>query len=332
MGLACGCDVDRDASVCDAGACVPDAGQLVDACPVTGCNPTLPDAGPSCDPSSYPLTRQRLDIMLVVDGSVTMSTWGTVVADELAPFMNDAASSGVGIGLQRFGEVCDAQAFVDPIVPIARLPGNAMPVLDALPTIGSITSSTVPALEGAIIHARDWAVRHREAQVIVLLATDATPGDCDALTADYDTVATGVAARGLQGTPPIRTYVVGFGPLLTIPAIANAGGTQAFVIDYLSAPGATLAAFRGVRDAARPCAFAWPGASPLGAAAQVAVTQEDGDVAVYDVRQGSGGCAPDDTGFVVEDPTAAFPLRACPRTCQGLALSDQLTVNACGSP
>jgi hypothetical protein len=118
-------------------------------------------------------------------------------------------------------------------VPIAPLPGNASPIIDALNATDPLGGTpTRPALEGAITHARQWAIANPDHKVVVVLATDGEPST-SICTPNTIAAVEQVAQDGLNGMPSIPTYVIGVGLSLTsLNAIAAAGGTgTAYIID-----------------------------------------------------------------------------------------------------
>jgi hypothetical protein len=322
-----GCAADGGPGGCSGASCGVDAGD--GACPAGDCDS---DAGPVCREGSYELTRTRLDLMLIVDASASLAPWWPALYDGLAQFLQDSDSSGIGVGLQLFDEVCDAQHYVDPIVPIAPLPQNWPALEQAIPLFPLASTSTIPALDGVLQYARTWAASHSDARMAVVLLTDAAPGACDALTGDIDGVAQSIARAGYAGTPSIQTYVIGFSLLSTTNAIALAGGTQPALISVTPADGEVRAALDNVRQGAQPCAFKWQSEWTLAPTSAVVVTAADGTKSRYPILGNAAACD-QQAGFYVDDPTAPFPLVACARTCRALAATDRLALSsACMAP
>lgn len=205
----------------------------------------------TCSEGSEELARIRLDLILVVDDTASVVPWLPALYDGLLQLFRREEWSGIGIGLQRFDEVCDPQYYTELIVPIAPLPENASALEAAISVAPTLTTSTSPALAGALQHARDRSASQRDTQVAVVLLTDASPGACDGLTGDPE-AAQKIAREGLQGVPSIKTYVVGFGNLDALSAIARAGGTEPLLISFAPAEGEVLAALDSVRRNAQP--------------------------------------------------------------------------------
>lgn len=152
--------------------------------------------------------------------------------------------------------------------PFAPLPGAATAVNAALGArIPRGQTPTHAALSGAIQAAKTFATAHPNDVVAVVLSTDGIPytnGSCD------DDVAhiRAVAAAGANGTPSIKTFVIGVlspsdatgNATATLNGIASSGGTNAATILGTSANTVTdfIAALQKVRGQSLPCQFKLP--------------------------------------------------------------------------
>jgi hypothetical protein len=169
---------------------------------------------------------------------------------------------------------CNASAYAKPAVEIGLVSQN-LPLVDQilkLQTPQGLTP-TGPALEGAIEHAREFGAAHPDETVVVLLATDGLPTRCgqDAtnqgrgVLEPVENVAD-IAASGLNGTHPVRTFVFGvFQPgdtsgIAHLNEIAKAGETeQAVVIDSSGEVDEQfLGALRAIRSGQLGCDFQLP--------------------------------------------------------------------------
>jgi hypothetical protein len=210
-----------------------------------------------------------LYVMLDQSGSMLGPKW-TAVTQALDTFVQDNTASDLGLGLQYFplpgADVCDFAAYGVPAVPIASVLTNAESVSESLAAHepGGETP-TLPALQGALSHARSWVKANPTHTVAVVLATDGEPNVCGST---IDKVA---LAAQLDATkaPPIRTFVIGVGEELTsLDAVALAGGTgSAILVDDSSqaTAGQFLAALNTIRSSALPCEYAIPAPSKGGA-------------------------------------------------------------------
>ncbi len=162
---------------------------------------------------------------------------------------------------------CVAANYGTPAVPIADLPGAATAINAALAArIPNGQTPTLAALTGAIDAARAHANANAGRVVSVVLSTDGIPftnGTCDDAVASI----TAAAAAGVNGSPSIKTFVIGvLSPsdvaqgTPTLNQIAAAGGTGQATILGTSATTVTdfIAALQKVRGASLPCEVALP--------------------------------------------------------------------------
>jgi hypothetical protein len=156
------------------------------------------------------------------------------------------------------GDSCNAADYAKAEVEIAPLPGVAQQIITSIsghsPSTGTPTSA---ALDGAIIHAKDWENAHPGHVTIVVFATDGDPGACDTNLANINAI----AAAGANGNPKILTFVIGVGPSLNaLNGIASAGGTgQAYLVDTnANAQQQFLDAMNDIRGAALACSYVIP--------------------------------------------------------------------------
>jgi len=314
-----GCD-ERRCSV-DTGVTF-DAGQTLDACAAGGCSP---DAGPVCSEELHELSRMQVDLILVVDDSASLAPWWPALNDGLVQFLQNTEASGLAIGLQRFDEVCEAEPYSVPVVPIAPLADNRQALLQALPT-GVVTTSTVPALDGVLRYALRWAIENPAERVAVVLLTDASPGACDALAGDYDGEAQKLARAAYEGMPSIETYVIGFSSLTGPGPLALAGGTVPIPIGVTPADGEVLSALERVRGTAQPCAFRWQSGWMLASDSAVVIVASDGTERRVPILSSASACARD-AGFYVANLDDFYPLIACEATCENLTATDRVSLS-----
>jgi len=165
---------------------------------------------------------------------------------------------------------CEVASYAEPAVEIGSVVNVLGPIDQALsnqPPQG--LTPTVPALDGAIRHAREWSVSHPDQTVVTVLATDGLPTECgpnvNGAPAPIDQVLD-IARGGVEDELPIRTFVIGVFPpgdaasLNNVNAIAVAGGTgQAVAIDAEGEVEAEfLDALRQIREGSLACQFQIP--------------------------------------------------------------------------
>jgi hypothetical protein len=244
--------------------------------------------GTACAAVSRDSTKAEVALLFMVDISGSMNcpvpelsppcevqpskTYSTTRWSEMDPALKaffdspDSANMWAGISFFSRNGSCTASDYEKPDSEIALLPAAAMnldAVVDKQKPQGS--TPTVPALQGALNHANDWATAHPDQSVVVVYATDGYPMSCDS----SNTIANAatIAATAYAGPNKIRTYVLGVGPNLSdLNAIAMSGGTdQATQIDTGQDVTAQLtASFNEIRSAvAVECTYTVP-APPAG--------------------------------------------------------------------
>jgi len=249
-------------------------------------------------------------------------------------FIQDPESTGIGVGIGYFGNLpigqasCDPASYDDPAVGIAELPGNATPIISSLNSVqptGETASGA--AIRGACTYASGWKASHTGHEVVILLLTDGKPeapvtcangaGPCCPTLDDAVAAATECAT----GTPSVKTYVLGVGPLATnLEAIAAAGGTtQPYMVGNTNVAQDVLTALRAIRgDAVIPCDLQLP--PPPGG---TVLNPDTVNMAYADSAcQGTvighvdtlATC--DNTGgWYYDDPASPTAIHLCPTTC-----------------
>jgi hypothetical protein len=159
-------------------------------------------------------------------------------------------------------ESCDPLDYAWAEVKIQPLPGVGNAIVTSIGShMPGTNTPTMPALQGAIDYATMWALDHPDHVTVVAFATDGEPAVCDTDLSHINAV----AAAGFNGTPSIKTFVIGVGPALTnLDGIAAAGGTtKAFHVDTNAmATEDFVDALNTIRGAALPCTYQVPEPGP----------------------------------------------------------------------
>jgi hypothetical protein len=304
-----------------------------------------PDA--TCAAETRKAEPTPLDMVIMMDRSGSMADpvdgggvkWDMLLS-ALTSFVEDTSSGGLGVGIQYFGlpvgiddngdEIasCAIADYARPDVPVGTLPGGAAAIVASLRGHTAAGGTpTVPALAGAIQYARSWAADHATHKVIVVLATDGEPNDCDST---VNRVAD-LAASGLSGGLPVPTYVIGVGALLTsLDQVAAAGGTgKAFIVDTSQDVAKTfLQAMNTIRNvAALPCRYVLPpargGMTRDLDKLNVAYTPGSGATAGQrgTILEASGvsQCDPTSGGWYYDDPVNPTAIELCDATCRAVS-------------
>jgi hypothetical protein len=281
----------------------------------------------------------ELDMLIAMDGSGSMKDavdggapkWDLVVA-ALDAFVNDQKSAGIGAGLTYFGAPdgydagdlvvsCDPADYARSAVGVDVLPRNAAAIASSLSAyVPQGGTPTRPALEGVVQQAHAWGSLHPSHRLIIVLATDGEPNDCDST---VEAVAS-IAATVVRETPSIATYVIGVGSnLSSLDQIAGAGGTgRAYVVDTGQGTTASfLAALNAIRgEAALPCTYQLPPATAL--------KKLDYERVNVDYTPGATGstmpllqvpdrasCAAAINGWYYDNPRMPTSIALCPTSC-----------------
>jgi hypothetical protein len=161
---------------------------------------------------------------------------------------------------------CETAPYAAPSVEVAALPGAATALIASLNRkMPDGLTPTAGALSGAVMHAQALARANPTHKVVVLLATDGLPSECD----PYDIAGVAAIASAAQaGTPAISTYVIGvFAPAemtsaqMNLNTLAAAGGTgSAFLISTGNAnvSQAFVSALNSVRSSGLSCQYEVP--------------------------------------------------------------------------
>jgi len=231
---------------------------------------------------------------------------------------------------------CSVMDYATPAVPIGLLPGNATAIINSINSINPVGGTPLrPVLEGALSHARDWAVANPDHKVVVVLAADGEPSTtlCPPNTiADSQSV----AQMYFNGTPSIPTYVIGVGTSLTsLNGIAVSGGTNmAYIVD--GGPNTTqqfLDAMNAIRNAAGlACEYGIPAPTDGGVIdfgkVNVQYHPGNGGPAVDILHaQTAAQCDPVNGGWYYDNNAAPTKIIMCPATCMTLEADDLGTID-----
>jgi hypothetical protein len=293
-----------------------------------------------CAKESAKADLRPLDLYIVLDrsGSMVGTRWPAVTS-ALSAFAKDPGATGLAAGIQFFplaeeAKVCKYEAYAVPAVTIGALPENAAAIDASLakneppkavgnPTLPTLNTPTLPALQGAYDFARTWATDHPDRTVVVLLATDGEPNACGS-TVDN---AAQVAKNALAASPSIPTFVVGVGKeLASLDQVAAAGGSEkAILVDAEAAD--TQAQFKAalekVRGTALPCSLAIPKATGTidPKLVNVKTTSAGGMDTYLGGVADEAACGADGVGWYYDDPAKPTEVLLCPTSCQTVRAS-----------
>jgi hypothetical protein len=219
------------------------------------------------------------------------------------------------------GDSCNTADYGKPDVPIAALPGAASAVSASLnvhsPSGGTPTKA---ALTGGIAYAKSYMAEHPDHKVAIVLATDGDPNECSTDLLNAASEVAQVAQGGANGTPSIKTFVIGVGSEVTkLDQVAAAGGTQkAYLVDTgASATQEFEAALDKIKNSTIACEYTIPALS----AGQI-------DYGKVNVEYQSGGspvlvpqvasksaCDPTKGGWYYDAPSKPTKIEICDASC-----------------
>jgi Mg-chelatase subunit ChlD len=308
------------ASCTSSAQCGPGAPCLLKACrsniPFVGVNPTACDSNSQCTPfieSCQPLGQcaNNHDYFCFLGGDC---------GNGLGQCQAMASSFCVN------GDSCNAPDYAKPSVDIAALPGAASAVTASLATKSPAGSTpTSAALQGAVDQAKQHATANKDHAVVVVMATDGLPTECNA---DINAVSA-IAGAGVSGTPSVKTFVIGvFTPEEQAQAqqnlnqIASAGGTQqAFVITTnQNVEQQFLQALTALRGSALPCEYTLPvpkSGTPDYGKVNVQYTPGSGSATTLPNVKDASACTPQGGWYYNIAPSSGTPTKVelCPATC-----------------
>jgi len=214
---------------------------------------------------------------------------------------------------------CTASDYATAAVEIAPLPGIAGAITSSMASHSPTTSTpTSAALQGAIQHASSWAHAHAGDAVVVVLATDGDPTECDTNLAHIDAI----AAAGVAAMPKILTFVIGVGSSLTsLDGIAAAGGTSsAFLVDTnANVNQQFLAAMNAIRHSVLGCQYQIPlpaSGAPNYQEVNVVFTPGGGGMSrTFPYVMNQASCPANGDGWYYDDPANPTQIVLCGATC-----------------
>lgn len=243
-------------------------------------------------------------------------------------------------GIDFFGQDtdgCNPDTYSTPEVEIGPMPQAGMDILAAYDQWAPGGNTPMgPALEGALMHGRQWKIDHPGVEVAVVLVTDGVPNGCGPTTADprggADTIAP-IAAMYATGSPPVPTYVLGIEGMevpisdfeYVVTTIANAGGTMPVIVQATDDLAQKFAdGLEGIRAAAAPpCNYQVP-LPPNGETldlTQVNVELDPVNSAPEPILNVSGPDQCQYGGWYYDPPSDPQTINLCDNTCN--VVSDQ---------
>jgi hypothetical protein len=296
--------------------------------------------GASCSGSTHSVDR-FVDLLFVLDRSISMGERvppGQTRWEALRAAFNDLAQaprfSELNAGIQFFSLSgaaddtvdCNATNYATPAVAIGPLADVGDDIVSAITNRmpGGLTP-ILPAMQGSLTCAGQWAQGGADAAAAIVLVTDGYPTQC---TTDPNAVAA-LAQSAYNGAPSIRTFVMAAGANTTarvnLDNIARSGGTQsAFVIEDGNFARDFADAVSKIAASRLGCDFAIPpppaGQTVKPERVQLVYTPASGAPEEVPKVTSSAACATAaNGGFYYDDPARPTRIHMCPCTCSRLA-------------
>ncbi len=280
-----------------------------------------------------------MQLLLDRSGSMDGSRW-TNVTSAVKAFVKSPSATGLYAGLDFFPSDDDecsggqyAGANVSAQIDLLPGSGNAhrksiVNAINAMYADGG--TPMLPAVQGAILQARNWALGGASRKGVVVLVTDGYPESCGACESKKGKSAKNLAAcrvgevadaveMGFYGSPSVETFVIGVGDnldFLNIIARSGSGGRRDAIIVQGAGDAATLQAkLDEIRNLSLSCEY--PIARPTQgvidpAATLVTFAPSSGAPRTLEHVATPGDCGSED-GFYFDSRSSKLLL--CPKTC-----------------
>jgi hypothetical protein len=279
-----------------------------------------------------------------VDPGQTLSRWENL-AQAIPIFVNDPANANMKIGLDFFPEggnqaSCNVADYTMINVPVDFIPGmnnaHATALVNAVNGRMRVGGTpTTPALTGALQQAKAWQIAHPERSINVLFLTDGEPTGCQG---NNINAAAAVAQQYANGTPPIKTYVLGVGPSTgPLDAIAAGGGTRMAYMVTNGGAAALAQALADIRKSTLSCDYNIPKleggmADPTKINVSTRIGPPPGMFSDILNVGDAAGCSdpaknPSGNGWYYDNPAAPSKITLCPSSCSPLQMTDGSEIN-----
>ncbi len=285
------------------------------------------DPGDICGKSVAEVTRDPIDVVVVLDRSQSMAGKWSKTISALIGFVNDEKSAGIRIGVNIFPAAgtlteCDPAVYTSLALPMGELPAYAPTLVSGMNawTVGGETP-TWGALSGTYTFAKAHTVLAPERATVVVFASDGDPCCGACAEEDIDDIASLVQDAQVAG---INTYVVAIdgSSVSALDKIAAAGGTGE-ALDITADVGLFAEKLELIRHAALGCEYDIPD-PPEGErlnADEVNVTYTPGGGGEKQTfaRAADAEVCDASMAWYYDDPEEPSQIVLCPSTCDYVA-------------
>jgi hypothetical protein len=249
----------------------------------------------------------------------------------LNTFVTSPQANGIAVGLGLFSPnrggnnnaECVAATYATPVVPIAPLPGNAAAFTAAVnATMPAGDTPTTPALQGALDYARAYTMAQMgQRTAAVVLVTDGLPSANNCNPRPTIPAAAMAAMNAFNGTPQIKTFVIGMGATASLEeiALAGSGGMTHFIPTAGDVVGTLTAALTSISGMVT-CSYAIPpGSNPALVNVQITVGQTGMPTDIGKVTD-LAACGPPG-GWYYDNNITPTQIVLCPQTCDPVQMT-----------
>lgn len=292
------------------------------------------DPGDICGKSVAEVTRDPIDVVVVLDRSQSMAGKWAKTIDALVGFVKDEKSAGIRVGVNIFPAAgslteCDPNVYASLALPMGELPDYAPTLVSGINawTVGGETP-TWGALSGTYTFAKAHTALAPERETVVVFASDGDP--CCGACLKEDTAAIASLAQDAQ-VAGIKTYVVAIegSSVSALDKIAAAGGTGA-ALDITADVSLFADKLELIRHAALGCEYDIPdppeGERLNSDEVNVTYTPGAGGKKQTFARAADAEACDASMAWYYDDPEAPSQIVLCPSTCEFVAQDLSATV------
>lgn len=284
--------------------------------------------------------RKPVDMFIMMDRSSSMlypvpnsnpsvTRWSAFQAG-MEQFVSEASKEDLRAGINFFGLSkfggedavdCSVPDYATPKVEIAQVSENGADLVDAIVANQPAGfTPTLPALQGALEHTKDWIASGKSEgrAVVAVLVTDGYPTQCQDPVSIKEIAD---VAKDAFDTDHIRTFVIGLAAGFNLDTIAQAGGTvSATLLDENEPTSALVDALINITDTKIACDYdiPVPPADTEFVQDKVQVIYTPMAAAEQEIPriESAASCGSNPNGgWYFDNPSNPKQIRVCPCTC-----------------
>jgi len=288
----------------------------------------------------------RSSSMLYTVPNSTVTRW-SAFQEGMEQFVQEASMQDLRAGINFFGASrwggedaidCDVDGYATPKVEIAQVSENGEELVAAIVANQPAgLTPTMPALQGAVQHAKDWLTsgRNEGRAVVVVLVTDGYPTQCNM---PISIQAIAEVSKEAFEVDHIRTFVIGLAAGFNLNTIAQAGGTEnATLLDENEPTQGLVDALINITDTKIACDYDIP-TPPEGMEfdrdlVQVLFTpMSSGREEIPRIDSAAACSINPNGGWYYDNPLDPKQIRVCPCTCSRINQAGSISVSLGCSP